>query len=61
VTRAPAISAVALDPVVSYHVDHQAELGNVAPALARLLVEIERRRRAPTDAAANHSNHEVDA
>jgi hypothetical protein len=42
-------------------VDHQAELGNVAPALARLLVEIERRRRAPTDAAANHSNHEVDA
>jgi len=35
----------AVDPVVRYRVDPDAEPGNVAPALARLLFGIDRRRR----------------
>ena len=33
------------DPVVRYRVDPTAELGNASPALAKLLIDIDRRRR----------------
>lgn len=35
----------AADPVVTFHIDPHAESGNASPALARLLIGIDRRRR----------------
>ena len=35
----------AVDPAVTFHIDPDAEPGNASPALARLLIGIDRRRR----------------
>ncbi len=43
-------------PVVTFQVDDQAEPGSVVPALARLLIDLDRRRKATAQAAAGDGN-----